>query len=159
MFEPDELSGRIRQLRIVWFALMMSIAAFAGVVWFLLRSNGLELGQTLSRDALTYGAIVTVLILPLAQIVRRKVQAVPPQATADEVTRRWQAGWIVGQALREVVGILGLTLALLAGSITWVWAFAAASLGSMLFSPPWEHELRSRLRRSAADSNVPPGSR
>ena len=158
MFEPDELSERIRQLRIVWFALMMSVAAFAGVVWFLLRSDGLELGHTLSRGALTYGAIVTVMILPLAQIVRRKVQAVPPRATAEEVTRRWRAGWIVGQALREVVGILGLTLALLAGSITWVWAFAAASLVSMLLSPPWEHELRTRLHRAAADPNVPPGS-
>jgi len=159
MFEPDELSGRIRQLRVVWFALMMSVAAFAGVAGFLLRSGGLEVGQTLSRGALTYGAVVTVLILPLAQIVRRKVQATPPRAAAEEVARRWQAGWIVGQALREVVGILGLTLALLAGSITWVWAFAAASLGSMLLSPPWEHELRIRLRRTAADPNGSSGSR
>ena len=55
MFEPDELSGRIRQLRIVWFALLMSIAAFAGVAGFLLRSGGLEIGQTLPRAALTYG--------------------------------------------------------------------------------------------------------
>ena len=159
MFEPDELSERIRQLRIVWFALMMSVAVFASGVGFLLRSDGLELGQTLSRGVLTYGAIVVVLILPLAQIVRRKVQAVPPRATAEEVVRRWQTGWIVGQALREVVGILGLTLALLAGSITWVWAFAAASLVSMLLSPPWEHELRTRLRRAATDPNAPPGSR
>ena len=158
MFEPDEVSGQIRQLRIVWFALMMSIAAFAGVAGFLLRSGGLEIGQTLPRAALTYGAIVTVLILPLAQIVRRKVQAAPPRAAAEEVARRWQAGWIVGQALREVVGILGLTLALLAGSITWVWAFALASLGSMLLSPPWEHELRARLRRATVDPNGPPGS-
>ena len=151
MFEPDELSVRIRQLRVVWFALMMIVAAFAGVAAFLLRSGGLEVGWTLSRAELTYGAVVTVLILPLAQIVRRKIQAVPPRATAEVVARRWQAGWIVGQALREVVGIVGLTLALLAGSITWVWAFAAASLVSTLLSPPWEHELRTSLRRVSAD--------
>jgi len=159
MFEPDELSKRIRQLRIVWFALMMSVAVLASGVGFLIRSDGLELGQTVSRGTLIYGAIVTVLILPLAQIIRRKVQAVPPRATPEEVVRRWQTGWIVGQALREVVGILGLTLALLAGSITWVWAFAAASLVSMLLSPPWEHDLRIRLRRAAAEPNAPLGSR
>ena len=159
MFEPDELSERIRQLRIVWFALMMSVAVLASGVGFLIRSDGLELGQTVSRGTLIYGAIVTVLILPLAQIIRRKVQAVPPRATAEEVARRWQTGWIVGQALREVVGILGLTLALLAGSITWVWAFAAASLVSMLLSPPWEHDLRIRLRRAAAEPNAPLGPR
>jgi hypothetical protein len=159
MFEPDEMSGRIRQLRIVWFALLMSIAAFAGVAGFLLRSGGLAVGQTLSRGALTYGAVVTVLILPLAQIVRRKIQAVPPSAGGEEVARRWQAGWIVGQALRGVVGVLGLTIALLSGSITWVWAFAAASLVSMLLSPPWEHELRIRVRRADADQKGPPDSR
>jgi len=159
MFEPDELNERIRQLRIVWFALMMSVAVFASGVGFLIRSDGLELGQTVSRGTLIYGAIVTVLILPLAQIIRRKVQAVPPRATPEEVVRRWQTGWIVGQALREVVGILGLTIALLAGSITWVWAFAAASLVSMFLSPPWEHEIRTRLRRATADPNAPPGSR
>ena len=159
MFEPDELSGRIRRLRVVWFALMMIVAAFATVVGFLLRSDWVGFGQTLSRGTLTYGAIVTALILPLAQIARRKIQAVPPQATPEEVTRRWQAGWLVGQALREVVGILGLTLALLAGSIPWVWAFAAASLGSMMLSPPWEHELRIRLRQVAVETSGPPGSR
>ncbi|HCR04161.1 MAG TPA: hypothetical protein DIU18_03110, partial [Gemmatimonadetes bacterium] len=78
MFEPDELSKRIRQLRIVWFALMMSVAVFASGVGFLIRSDGLGLGQAVSRGTLIYGAIVTVLILPLAQIIRRKVQAVPP---------------------------------------------------------------------------------
>lgn len=159
MFEPDEVSGRIQQLRVVWVALLMSVAAFAGVVGFILRRGGLDVGQSIPREVLTYGAVVIVLIIPLARIAQRKVEAVPPRATADEVARRWQAGWIVGQALREAVGIVGLTLALLAGSIPWVWGFAAASLGSMLLAPPWEHELRVRLRRATADPNGPSGSR
>ena len=156
MFEPDELSERIRRLRIVWFALMASVATLTGVAGFVIRSGGLGLGQPLSRGTLLYGAVVTVLILPLAQLVRRKIQAAPPQSTSEEVARRWHTGWIVGQALRELVGILGLTLAVLAGSTSWVWAFAAASLVSMLLSAPWEHELRTHVRRSAANPSSAP---
>lgn len=150
MFEPDEITRRTRTLRIIWYAMMIGVALYSGVVWFLLRTStfaGIDIPQIVRTSA----AVVIVLCVPLARLVRNKVQAVPRGSTADLLISKWVAGWIVGQAIREIVGIAGITLALLTGSIQMGLAFAAASVGSMLLAPPWESELRIRLRNAGFD--------
>lgn len=148
MFEPDAITARVRPLRIIWFALMMGVALFFLVVWFLLKQRLLQPPQGLSPSLLGALAIGVALLLPLAPVVRRRTERYPRTAGPDEIARKWQAGWIVGQALKEAVGILGLVLSLLAGATTWAFAFALVSIVSMAMTPPWDHELRLRIHRA-----------
>ena len=150
MFEADEVTRRTKSLRTLWYAMMMGVALYSGVVWFLLRTRTFG-GIDLPQIAQTYAAVIIILALPLARVVRNKVDTLPQHATADQVMGKWVSGWIAGQAIREGVGIAGVTLALLTGSIPTGLGFAAASVGSMLLAPPWESELRVRLRNAGFD--------
>ena len=155
MYEPDEITAITRRLRVIWLALLLIVVIFAGAVRYMLHSGGLSGAPTFSRAGLTYIAVMVALALLSAPLLRRKVEAVPPGATAVQVVQRWQAGWIVGQAVKEAVGMVGLVIGLLARSPAWALGFAIASVGSMLLTPPWEHELRLRLRRITGEAYGP----
>ena len=152
----EEVRDRVRPLRIIWLMLLVSVAVFAGVVWLLLRR---DVVPTLPIGFLIYAGVVVALGLPVAPFVRRRVEASPPGADRGEVARRWQTGWLVGQVMKEGVGIVGLVLALLAGSELWALAFAVASVVSMLLTPPWERDLLARLRRAPPEPQQDPTRR
>ena len=147
MFQPDAISARIRPLRLIWLSLMLGVAVFFLVVWFLLKKH-LYQPPPLNPNLLAALAIGVVLLLPLSPIMRRRAERAPRTAGPDEIARRWQTGWIVGQALKEAVGLGGLVLSLLGGATTWAFAFALVSIVSMAMTPPWDHELRLRIHRA-----------
>jgi hypothetical protein len=148
MFEPDEITQRIRRLRLLWGALLFSVAAFFVVVWLVLGKGGLEISKRLDPTLLGTLAVIVALGLLVAPLVRRRIEKAPRTAISDEIARRWETGWLVGQTIKEGVGLAGLVIALLAGATSWALGFAVASLGSMIMTPPWEHELRIRLHRA-----------
>lgn len=148
MFEPDAITALVRRLRIVWFAQMASVAAFYLVVWFLLRKGGIGATGRLDPTLLGFfgGGVAATLLL--APIVRRRLERAPRGAGPDDIARRWQVGWLVGQAVKEFVGLAGLVVALLAGASTWAFGFALVSVVSMVMTPPWDHEVRLRIHRA-----------
>lgn len=156
MIEPDAISAVVRRLRVIWLALLMSVATLNAVVWFLLRSRAVSVASPLPPSTLTMLGVIVALTLVLAPYVRKRVEAAPSNATAEQIVSRWQTGWIVGQAMKEGVGIAGLAIAMLAGTTTWAWAFAIASLGSMILTPPWEHEVRRRVQHATGSPLMSP---
>ena len=146
MIQPDEIGARVKRLRVIWLALLFGVATFYLVVWFILKRGGLE-GASRPPGLLPAAAIVALALL-FAPLIRRRLEAFRRGASADEIARRWELGWIVGQTIKEGVGIAGLVIALLAGSTAWALGFAIASIGSMFMTPPWEHEVRLRIHRA-----------
>jgi hypothetical protein len=142
----DQIRAVVKRLRIVWGAMLMSLAVFATVVWILLRRGGI--GRPLEPTMMATLGVIVALAMLLAPIVRRQLEKAPRGAGPNQIAQRWQVGWLVGQALKEGVGIVGLVVGLLAGSSAWALGFAVASLGSMIMTPPWEHELRIRIHRA-----------
>jgi hypothetical protein len=156
MFEPDEITARVRRLRVVWAAMLMSVALFTAVVWYLIARGGVRGAPDLDPVLLGTLAVIVALGLLIAPMVRRRLEAIPRVALNDEIVRRWEHGWLVSQAIKEGVGLAGLVIALLAGSPSWALGFAVASLGSMVMTPPWEHELRLRLHRADPSGGAQP---
>ena len=146
MLPQDEITARVRRLRVIWLALMFSVATFYLVVWFLLKRSGAT--EFRAIPGLVPAAGIVAAILLLAPIIRRRLEAAPRTAGPEEIASRWATGWLVGQAIKEAVGILGLVIALLAGSTSWALGFAIASVASMIMTPPWEHEVRLRIHRA-----------
>jgi hypothetical protein len=147
MENPQDLTARVRPLKLIWFALMFGIATFYIVVWFLIKTEAVAARPMAPTFLMALGVIFLVPLL-LAPFVRRQLETTPRGASEEEVARRWQAGWVVGQALKEATGLGGLVLALVAGSTAWALGFTIASVLSMMMTPPWETDLRRRIQRA-----------
>jgi F0F1-type ATP synthase membrane subunit c/vacuolar-type H+-ATPase subunit K len=147
MLNPTEsIAARVKPLKIIWFALMVGIASFYLVVWFAIKGEYVTPVQLPVSLLAALGVIFLVPLL-LAPYVRRRLETAPRGAGEEEITRRWQTGWIVGQALKESTGLGGLVLAMMAGSTTWALGFTVASVLSMIMTPPWESDLLRRIQR------------
>jgi hypothetical protein len=142
----DEITALVKRLRLLWGAMLLSVVVFAAVVWILLRRGGI--GRPQDPTLLGTLGIVVAGALLLAPFLRRRIETPRRGASPGQIAQRWQIGWIVGQSLKEAVGLVGLVIGLLAGSTTWAIGFAVASLGSMIMTPPWEHEIRLRIHRA-----------
>jgi len=151
MHELEEISRRVRPLRTIWLAMIAGVAVFTVVVLFLIGSQAVTPIPVLRAGAGSTLAIVLVIGLIGANYVRKIVEKTPPSATRSQVAEKWRAGWLVGQAIKEAIGMLGLVLALLVGASSWAMAFGVASAASMIMTPPWEAELRQRLQYAEDD--------
>lgn len=155
MLNPlDPIAVRVKRLRIIWFALLLGVASFYLVVWFILKGGRDQLPPPMDPSYLIALGVLFLIPLLVSPFVRRKVEATPRDASEEAIADRWQAGWVIGQALKEATGIGGLVLALLAGSTAYAFAFTVASVLSMLMTPPWEHELRLRIHRATGTAGT-----
>jgi hypothetical protein len=148
--QEDQIRAVVKRLRILWAGMLMGVVTFAIVVWILIRRGGI--GRPMDSGMMATLAVIVALVLLVAPLVRRRLETTRRGASPAEIAQRWQVAWIVGQGIKEGVGIAGLVIGLLAGSTAWALGFAAASLGSMIMTPPWEHELRLRIHRSTGSA-------
>jgi F0F1-type ATP synthase membrane subunit c/vacuolar-type H+-ATPase subunit K len=65
------------------------------------------------------------------------------------IARAWQTEKIVGLAIRESAGLLGITVALLIGSPRWSILFGAATIVAMVMARPNRGELARRISGEA----------
>jgi hypothetical protein len=151
MHELEEINKRVRPLRTIWLAMVAGVVLFTGVILYLIRAGAVAPIPLLRSGAGQTIAIVLVIGIIGAPWVRKIVEKTPPSATRSQVASRWAAGWVVGQAIKEAIGLTGVLLALFVGASSWAMAFGIASAASMLMTPPWEAELRHRLQRAEPD--------
>ena len=149
----EDVVRRVRPLRTIWLAGIAGVVLFTAVAMYLIRSAAVR-PVGLPYGVAVYTGMALAAGLFIAPFVRRRIEKTPSFATRGEVARRWQTGWLVGQAIKEGVGLAGLVLALLIGAATWALAFGIASSLSMLMTPPWEMQLYSRLRDARPDSGL-----
>jgi hypothetical protein len=144
--DDTEVARAVRQARVMTLALAGGVATFAVVVAFLLAGEAAaDWTGTLEPSVLPWAAGGAVLLLFLAPGLGRRIAraAAPDQAA---VIQAWTAGTLVATGLREAVGVAGLVLGLLAGSLPWALGFASVSIATMLLAWPRPEALRERLR-------------
>ncbi len=141
----------MRPLKVIWLVMIAGLVACTVVVTYVLRKGLFGAAGSVRWGAAIYPGMVLAGGLFVAPFVQRLLEKAPSFATRSEVIRRWQTGWLVGQAIRESVGLGGLVLALLVGSPQWAFGFGVASALSMIMTPPWESQLIARLQRAQPD--------
>lgn len=151
MDDGTEVRARMRLMRILWLLLVADVAILGALATLLLVSDRPIVPEALTSESLSWLVVAAALTLLLAPMIGRRAAEAPPGSTRREIARRYQAGWIVGHALREVGGVAGVVVGMLAGSVPWTLGFAGASVAAMLLEPPREEELRARLRGSRAE--------
>lgn len=130
------MDARLRVIRILWLALMGGVATYTVVAISLLTIGGVRF-SAVGPAVVRVGAVVAILYMAAAVLVRRRlVAAIPRDADTESRVARYQSATIVGLALLESGGLVVITLGLLADAPGWILAGGLAALWMMVLGRP-----------------------
>ena len=128
--------------RVISGGLMSGVVTFTAVAAFLAYRG--TIGDALPAAAHNYlyvALVAAIAVVAAAPALGRLVARAAPNGP-----QAFLRATLVKQALREGVGLAGITFAMLAGRIEWILAFAATSLLAMGLGWPSASALRETLR-------------
>ena len=131
----------LRQLRIVWGAMIGGTVTYTAVVYVLTATGTVEMAA-FGQDIMNIvGAVVMLQMVGAVVLRRRLVAAIPSHAEPDVRRSRYASATIIALALMEGGGLLLITFGMMTGSATWVLAGGGAAAVLMLFARPSEDEI------------------
>jgi hypothetical protein len=125
----------MRNLRIIAAAMMAGVVIFGGVVPILLASPDFEPPVESLPPDLPAILIMSAIALLIAAPFIGRATASRPAHDLDSALQRHNNQVIVPLAMRELAGILGIMVALLAGQIVWGYLVAGGAL--LLMGSAW----------------------
>lgn len=158
--QPTPIDAALLMMRFLYAALLISVGVYLVVVHFIVRSE--SSGQLSATDPLYLGLAGAAGVVGLAAPFVRRVLMPPRQAAstlnAPKPTHlspkgfgRSFAAYIVGWAMCEMVTVLGVVMAFLAGSASVFYPFAGGAVLMFVFLAPRRSELEEVARAEAPD--------
>ncbi len=149
----DSMSGKIdrqvKTLQVICIAFASSLLVYAGLAWTLVEVLGFEAVVELDSTVTTALAFVALATLPAAEMLTRmlrtKAAAAGQAAGAEVALQSYAQGVIVGFAMREACGVIGLVMSLLTGSWIWAVTLSAVALIAMIVAWPRSHSVQEWL--------------
>ena len=138
----NQIELRIRTMRTLWIAMLLSVGAYYVFTFFAGRSEEITPNRTLSL-ILAGVALLTTL---LSFLVKNKLLSV---AVERQQVQLVQQGYIVIWALSEVAALLGLLDFFLTGDRYYYVLFLIAACGLLLHFPRREHVLNAAFKSSS----------
>jgi hypothetical protein len=140
-YQPENVELRIRTMRTLWFALVMSVVMYYVFSLVKGRSENVTPNNTLSLAFIAVG--VTMVLLSL--LVKSKLVN---QAIELQQTQRVQQAYIVALAICEVPALLGLFDFFVTGNRYYYVLMIIAVLGQLLHFPRREHVENAAFKRT-----------
>lgn len=126
----------MRQLRMIWMALMGGVASYTAVVFVLVSLGTLALGS-LPANIVNAAAGGVLVYMALGVAIRRTMLArLPPDGDDESRLTHYRSAVLIPLALMESGGLVIITLGMLSSSPTWVLAGGGAALAMMWMSRP-----------------------
>ncbi len=156
----QELDKRLVTLRIIWFAMLMSL----GIYLFVGILVGANAQSSVSED--TFGILRTVLyamafaILIATRYIRKLIMSgkrqvsQPAQALEHLALQKYSAATIVALAMTESIGIYGLILFFLGKNSTDLYLLILISAAAMVMHRPRKDEMFNLVQASREDSGA-----
>jgi F0F1-type ATP synthase membrane subunit c/vacuolar-type H+-ATPase subunit K len=135
-------------MQIIVGAIMMSMAVYVGMAFMLIRQQAIEPMPVPPLLPPILAAVAVSTLAGAGFIVKGMTQKAGTMATPAERIQRYQGAMIVGAALRESVGVIGLVLSLLTGSLIWVGLLSGLAVFAILTNFP----SRSALEKLVLDA-------
>lgn len=152
--QPTPIDAALLMMRILFGALVMSVAVYLVIIHVIARGDPRPLDPTMSMG-LAGAAVVLGVLAPFARrvLMPRRV-AGPPGAPAPRTLSpggfgRAFAAHVVGWALCEAVAVMGVVLAFIGRDPAAFYPFAAGSVLLFLFLAPRRGELEAVARAEA----------
>jgi hypothetical protein len=148
--EDDSLliERELRILLIIVYSIAFSLLVYVGVAFVLLRQG--TVGPIATPAFLPWVlAVVAVSILVTAGTVAKTIMArVRTVETASEKLTAYRSAVIVGAAMRESVGVIGLFATLITHNLLWVGVLSALAALAILTNLPTRSTLQSALQEN-----------
>lgn len=133
-----DIDKRLQTMRVLWFALLMSIASFFVFAQFLAPQNSPEPGKATSMVPLLALTAVGIVLVLVSFVVKRGFLR---RSVEKQDVALVQQGLVVACAICEVSALLGLVDRFLIGSREFYVLFVIAAMGELLHFPRREHLL------------------
>jgi magnesium-transporting ATPase (P-type) len=138
---PANIEVRIRTMRTLWFALLLSIGSYYGFTLVAARREGLEPNPSLS---ITLICVAMVMVL-VAFVIKSKLLS---KALEQQNTGMVQQAYVVAWAINEVAALLGLMDFFLTNDRYYFVLLIIAALGLLLHFPRREHVVNAAFKSS-----------
>lgn len=146
---PQVGANTARTTTALWLAMLIGVGSYAGVAAYLTTAGPFAPGTVgLPRVLLWISVGYLAAVVAAAPVVEGAVRRQATSTTPPDLARAWQTEKVVGLAVRESGGLLGITVSLLMGSGRWAILFGAATVVSMFLAKPRSEELAARLADS-----------
>lgn len=131
----------MKQLTTIWAGLVGGVVLYTALIGGMLATGSLEMAN-LDPDLMNYVGAGVIVYMMVAVFARRTMLAqIPTDATTEERLRRYRTVTLVALAMMEAGGLVVITLGMMAGSATWVFAGGAAAAGTMFMARPTASEI------------------
>jgi hypothetical protein len=139
--QPESPELRIRSMRIIWFALLMSIGFYFVLTLFAQRSADVEPNSTLSMALLMIAASTTL----VSFLIKSKLLT---KAIDQSQVQQVQQAYIVAWAVTEVGALLGVLDYFLTANRYYYVLILIALCGQLLHFPRSEHVINASFKRT-----------
>ncbi len=140
------IEQRLKTLQLIIMAAVMSLVAYVGIAFMLISQEAIEPMSIPSTLLPILGGFAVSILFTASLIVKAMIgkarRIMPP---ADRLGP-YQAAMIVGVALRESAGVIGLVLTLLTGSLLWVCLLSALAAFAILSNFPTRSALENLVQ-------------
>ena len=138
---PQTIEARILTMRILWFAVFMSIVLYFVFTLVAKQKEGLEPNPTISMTLIC----VAMLMVLVAFVIKSKLLS---KALEQQNTGMVQQAYVVTWAITEVAGLLGLLDFVLTNDRYYFFLLIIAALGLLLHFPRREHVVNAAFKSS-----------
>ena len=132
---------KLRDLRVVWAAILGGTVLYTLVAFGLVATGAIELGGLDAISMNLAGAVVLLYLAGTVFVRRRMIGQIDPDAPPEMRRSQYATAVIVGVALTESGGLLLITLGLLTGSATWILAGGLGAAFVILLARPTGDEV------------------
>lgn len=160
MITEQELDKRLMTLRIIWFALLMSLAVYLVVAIQVGTNVQASINEETLRILRTVLYLMAVAILIATRYVRNLIMSgksqasLPAQALESLALQKYSAATIVALAMSESIGVYGLILFFLGKNSTDLYLLILISAAAMVVYRPRKDEMLNLVQRSPVDSEA-----
>jgi len=134
---------RLRTMRTLWFAMLMSIVMYYVFTLFAVRPANGAPNNTIFLILVSAAVVTTLVSFPIKNALLKK-------ATDQQEVPLVQQAYIVAWAVTEVGGLLAILDFFLTGDRYYYLMLIIAGCGQLLHSPKREHLVNASFKRNAA---------
>jgi hypothetical protein len=137
----DNIEGRLRTMRILWIAMLLSIGVYYVFTLFVGRPEDAKPDDKLFLMLLGLGSLTTLVSFPFKhRLLNRAVEQQQPQVV--------QPAYVMAWALTEAAALLGLFDFFVTGDRYYYVLFIIAACGQLLHFPRREHVIDAAFKRT-----------
>jgi len=138
---PENIELRMRTMRTLWFAMLMSIVMYYVFTLFATRPPRLAPNNTLFLVLVGAALVTTLISFPIKSWLLNK-------AIDQQQVQMVQQAYVVGMAVTEVGALLGLLDFFLTGDRYYYVMLIIAACGQLLHAPKRQHLLNASFKRT-----------